>query len=373
MPQAFTSYHEISSLTDSDDTLNLACTHDERKLLSVDLDRVLAEELEREVSENLDYLGRYLVKDPYGEELLLPSIAGYFSRTDRGWSVTCGAGVTSLLGLLARLAADGPAYGIGETYPDFPFWLERSGCRPVPCDASLAVEEIVRIARTARPSVLFLERPGLFEGGYADLGRLARLCDGVAPLGTIVLVDESNANYHPPSFSAFTLVPERANLGVLRGFSKAYSLGGLRLAYALSSNRLAERLRTVVPPLLASSLSLRLGRRLLALGDVARPLRERIVTGKEELAEMLRRAGLRGISASSRYLPYVLLDDDPEVIRSRIEARGIRGKRHGIWPGDGPELRFLYRLSAPLTAERMAALRTRMGAPMGDGQLPPAT
>jgi hypothetical protein len=325
---AFRTYETLDPAADEGDTLNLAWTRDERGCLEVDLAALLADELRAEAA-GLPYLGSYLVRDPYGEETLGPAVAAAFGLAT--CAVSCGAGVVSLLHGLARFAPTVRVFG--DTYPDFPYWVAQSGgaCTDAP-DAG----------------VWFLERPSFMGDAFSDLAELQRLCADAARHGAVVIVDESNANYYPPAWSAAPLACAIHNLIVLRGFSKAYGLGGLRLAYAIAAPALTERIRGCLPPLLASSLSLRLGARVLALGDITAPLRTRIAAHKRETVALFARAGVDGLVPSSEYLPYVLAP-------APFASRGITGKLHPMWSTAG--LCHIYRLSVPLSDARIARLR----------------
>ena len=305
---AFRSYEAIDPAAPEGDTLNLAWTRDEGECLSVDLAAILADELRTD-----RYVDRYLVRDPYGEAAL-----------GLGFPVTCGAGVVSLLHAFARLSRE--VRIIGDVYPDFPYWVAQAGGTVTP---------------TA--PLWFLERPSLAGDAFADHAALAALCEEAARESAIVVVDESNANYYPPAWSAVPLALAHPNLVVARGFSKAYGLGGLRLAYCVAAPALTESIRTVLPPLLASSLSLRLGARVLALGDITAPLRARIAAHKREVLALL-----DGFTPASEHLPYVLS-------RAAFEAPGIVGKRHPIWSNG--HVADICRLSVPLAESRLARLR----------------
>jgi len=352
MPLAVSLYGAVASLEDGPGLLNLAWTLDERRWLSADLDALVARELEAEAREGLTFVHRYFVKDPYGDDVLGPAVAAYFGR--EGWStrVTCGAGVVSLLHALALLSDGRPVLFTGDCYPDLPHWLSRR--------AELRAAVDARDVDPAGASLVFLERPSLVGDGFGDLGAIAELCARAARHGAVVAIDESNANYYPPGFSAAHLLPDADNLVVIRGFSKAYQLGGLRLAYCLAARELTERLRAVVPPLLASSLSLRLGREVLGLGDVAASLRERITVNKAETRRLLEAAGLPDVLPSSQFLPYLFLRHDAADSLAFLERQRIRGKLHPYWSAATRDVACMYRLSAPLSAERMDLLRERL-------------
>lgn len=375
MHLAVTSYTKLPELADTGRHLNLAWTLDERETLSADLGAVLAEELAAELSEGMPYVHDYPVKDPYAEAALGPALAEFFSRP--GWpaSVTCGAGVGPLLQGLASLAGHrGTVYVASAVYPDFPVWAGRAGARCVgggsrtgagdgnPDGAAgpdADTDAHLRAVAALAPSVVLLERPAFTASCFSSLDALRRLCDGAN--GAVVLVDESNANYCPPEFSAVHLVEDVPNLLVVRGLSKAYGLGGLRLGYCVASPPLAGAVRHAVPPLQLSSLSVRLGRRVLGLGDIAGPLRERITAHKKRSRTLLQAAGFPSAQPAEGPLPYVLIPHEPERAFEELRALGIQGKLHPVWQ-DAPEPRRVCRVSVPLRGSRLAELERRTAA-----------
>ncbi len=343
---AFRTYHEIDPAAPEGDTLNLAWTRDERACLAVDLTAVLASELRDEIDREPHALDRYLVRDPYGEETIGPAVAAAFERPAWQGRITCGAGVVSLLHGLARLASSEAVRIVGDVYPDFPYWVAQGGGRGGGGESA---------------SVWFLERPSLSGDAFTDLAEVNALCDDAARCGAVVIIDESNANYCPLTWSAVGLALDRENLAVLRGFSKAYGLGALRLGFCAASPALTERLRAVLPPLLASSLSLRLGVRVLSSGDITAPLRTRVGAHKREVIELLERAGVDALMPASEHLPYVLSRASREHLSARLESRGVIGKHHPLWSARTASADHIYRLSVPLSDARLARLRQLLG------------
>jgi histidinol-phosphate/aromatic aminotransferase/cobyric acid decarboxylase-like protein len=361
MPLAVTSYENLTALQDSDALLNLAWTLDERACLAADVVGLVTRELAAEITEDRPYRDRYLVQDPYGEQELQGALAGFFDTSFAGLCVTCGAGAISLLHGLAHLAAQRPAYIIGDIYPDFPEWVERNGSRCVSRALHPAGGDHAANIRAAGASVVLLERPSLIGNEFEDLRDLRKLCDALAPHNVTVIVDESYANYYPSRFSAVNLLSAVENLIVVRGLSKAYWLGALRLAYCITPASLREQVRSVIPPLLASSISLRIGRKVLELGDIAAPLRERISDAKAEMLTLLDTAGLTTVLPANRYLPYVFLPESDRQGRAQLERCGVLGKPHLVWSQSTEAPEYLYRLSAPLRRRRMQQLQERLG------------
>jgi histidinol-phosphate aminotransferase len=68
---------------------------------------------------------------------------------------------------------------------------------------------------------------------------------GAVPSGAVLVVDQAYHDFLPDGDLIFDLVREGAPILVLRTFSKAYGLAGLRLGYAIGSDSVLGTLRTV--------------------------------------------------------------------------------------------------------------------------------
>lgn len=361
MPLAFHSYAGLQTLDDDADVLNLAWTSDERRHLSVDVRHVVTQVLQEEIHEHLPYVQSYFVQDPYGERVLGDVVARYFALEATPLAVTCGAGVGPLLAGLVHLAAGAPIYVAGDVYPDLPHWAQRAGARCVtyadrtPQAVTAAAHADNALTLGAR--LVVLERPALVPDLFLDLAAVRELCERLERADILVMVDESNANYWPPTFSAGQLLDSAPNLVVARGLSKALGLGGLRLGYCMSRPEAAAALRAVTPPLLASSLSLRLGAAVLGLGDVTAPLRDRIRRHRAVVAGLLRDERFGTPTAASDFLPYLLFAERPERVLARLRELGVVGKLQPVWSAATGRSQPVCRISVPLDDARLDRLR----------------
>ncbi len=68
---------------------------------------------------------------------------------------------------------------------------------------------------------------------------------GAVPSGAVLMVDQAYHDFLPDGDLAFDLVRQGAPILVLRTFSKAYGMAGLRLGYAIGSDSVLGTLRTV--------------------------------------------------------------------------------------------------------------------------------
>jgi histidinol-phosphate/aromatic aminotransferase/cobyric acid decarboxylase-like protein len=358
MSLAIGSYSALRALNDASGLLNLAWTLDEQICLRVDVRAVVADELRAEVDQALSYVGRYLVQDPYGEAELGSAVAGFHGYEPPLGALTCGAGVGPLLHALSGALHNGVLYVASDVYPDAPHWAVLAGAECTTRDRSAPdrVSAHLRALSARPPSMILLERPALTGSCFDDLDALRELCHAATRMGSVVLVDESNANYCPAGFSAVPLTASEPALVVLRGMSKAYGLGGIRLGYGVAGSAAAEFVRTYVPPLQPSSLSVRLARRVLELGDITEPLRVLIAERRRQTMAVLDPAEFSARPAAPG-LPYVLLAGEASEPLARLAGLGVQGKAHPVWSAEDGALRRVGRLSVPLHPDRLAELR----------------
>ncbi|WP_458206265.1 histidinol-phosphate transaminase [Haladaptatus sp. NG-SE-30] len=111
--------------------------------------------------------------------------------------------------------------------------------------------------------IVYLTSPHNPSGGRFSLDAVQKIADETDDQ-TLVLVDEAYGEYADAP-SAISLLSERDDMAVLRTFSKAYGLAGVRLGYAVVPDEWADAYARVNTPFAASELACRGG--LAALSD----------------------------------------------------------------------------------------------------------
>ncbi len=111
-------------------------------------------------------------------------------------------------------------------------------------------------AITPATRLVFVCNPNNPTGTVVRRAELERFLDAV-PDGVLVALDEA---YHefvsdPEVPDGVELARERDNVAVLRTFSKAYGLAGLRVGYCVASEAVAEALRKVYVPFSVNSVA----------------------------------------------------------------------------------------------------------------------
>lgn len=166
-------------------------------------------------------------------------------------SVVCGSGETEVISLVIRaFAAPGDAILMHD--PCFPIYRIYSACEgrnilltPMGTDFDPQVDEYVkRLAKT--PRIAFITNPHNPSGVLMSEADVRRVCD-TASKDTLVVLDEAYIHYSETD-GLMKLLPEYDNVIVLRTFSKAYGLAGLRVGFGISANpELIRPLRNLKP------------------------------------------------------------------------------------------------------------------------------
>jgi histidinol-phosphate aminotransferase len=112
------------------------------------------------------------------------------------------------------------------------------------------------------------------------------------------------------------------NVIVLRTFSKAYGLAGMRLGYALVSERVCWLLDTIKEPFNLNRLSIAAGPAALADQDWLRECVRQTIAGREFLTQRLTELGCTVVPSQANF---VLADvgEDSEALWDRLLRRGV--------------------------------------------------
>jgi histidinol-phosphate aminotransferase len=138
------------------------------------------------------------------------------------------------------------------------------------------------------PKILHICTPNNPTGSVlpvSDIYEIAMSFDGV------VVVDEAYYEFYGES--ALSLVDKCPNLVVLRTFSKAMGMAGLRIGYLIGNQELTAEIYKVKPPYNVNSFSQRAAELLLAYPEIMEDRVSKTIRAREWLYNAL--VGLRGV------------------------------------------------------------------------------
>ncbi len=194
-------------------------------------------------------LDRMSIYPEWTSRQLREAIARRYGVTPEG--VVCGSGETEVIALVIRAYA-GPGEPVLMHAPCFPLYrifatMEAREPVYVPMgkDFDFAMDRYLE-ALKKRPKIAFLTSPHNPSGQLVSEADVRRVCEA-AHEDTLVVLDEAYIHYSETEGSVH-LLREYSNLMVLRTFSKAYGLAGLRVGFGMSGNpALVEPLRRLKP------------------------------------------------------------------------------------------------------------------------------
>lgn len=182
---------------------------------------------------------------------LTEAIAG-FHDIPAEW-VVVGAGSESVLGnVVATVLEVGRKSAFSEySFQAYVNAAKRLGATPLVVASPDFTVNLVALERSLEgaPSLIYIANPGNPTGTIVDPNALAAFLRRV-PSEVVVILDEAYFEFVEPRLRGNSLqwVRDLPNLIVLRTFSKAYGLAGLRVGYGIAQSGLAGMLRRVRSP-----------------------------------------------------------------------------------------------------------------------------
>ncbi|WP_103886057.1 histidinol-phosphate transaminase [Actinacidiphila yanglinensis] len=146
-----------------------------------------------------------------------------------------------------------------RSFEAYPIITRISGARPVqvPLDAGETHDlDAMAAAITERTRLIFVCNPNNPTGTVVRRAALERFLAQVPP-DVLVVLDEAYREFitDPEVPDGVDIYRDRPNVAVLRTFSKAYGLAGLRIGFAIAHEPVAEALRKTAVPFGVSQLA----------------------------------------------------------------------------------------------------------------------
>src|SRR6478609_3036011 len=172
-----------------------------------------------------------------------------------------------------------------RSFEAYPILVELAGARAVriPLDDAEGHDlEAMAAAVTERTKVILLCTPNNPTGVPISHDRLEAFLQTV-PSGVLVVIDEAYVEYADGGPDSLALYRRYPNVCILRTFSKAYGLAGLRVGYAITTAAIAEGLRRTALPFAVSALAQKAA---IASLDAGEEMEARVSAVRQERARM---------------------------------------------------------------------------------------
>ncbi|TDP43181.1 aminotransferase class I/II-fold pyridoxal phosphate-dependent enzyme [Nocardia ignorata] len=223
--------------------------------------------------------------------------------------VVVGAGATGVAMQVMRALGGGELVTSTPTFDGYPIMAEMAGMTVVPVPLDLSGNQDLTAMRRAvnrRTVLVVLCRPHNPTGTVLEASAVRKFVAAV-PQRVPVLLDEAYVEFLAAGdrLDLHALLARHPNVLVLRTFSKAYGLAGLRIGYCVGRGALIERVRAQQLPFGVATASVAAVRAAYAAGEELRERVERINRERDVLRLSLRACGfdIPESHANFLYLP----------------------------------------------------------------------
>jgi len=241
--------------------------------------------------------------------------------------VAVGCGSVALVQELVQIACDeGDEVMYGwRSFEAYPTFVAVAGAREIAVPLVNAELDLVAMAAavTDRTRLVLLCSPNNPTGPALSAAGVQAFLDRLPP-DVLVVLDEAYIEFvdDPDVADGTRLLSTHPNLVVLRTFSKAYGLAGLRVGYALGSAGVIGALRQVHVPF---AVSLPAQAAALASLEAEPELLDRValvVAEREPLRQALRQLGHQVPVSQGNFL-WLPAGDGSEQLSARFEEHGV--------------------------------------------------
>ncbi len=250
-----------------------------------------------------------------------------------------GAGSVALLTHLVQVTCDEGdevlfAWRSFEAYPIAAAVEGAVACRvPLRPDGTHDLDAMAA-AVTERTRLVLLCTPNNPTGPVLHRDAVARFLDRVRP-DLLVVIDEAYLEFvrDPEAVDGLATYRERPNVAVLRTFSKAYGLAGLRVGYAVAHAPVAAALRRVATPFGVSRVAQAAAVASLAAEPALRERVDALVAERTRVLGVLAAQGYRVPQAEGNFVWLALGARTPEFeaacaeVNLSVRAFGEEGVR----------------------------------------------
>lgn len=226
---------------------------------------------------------------------LVAAIARYHGVGAGNVCVSTGSSAVLIHALSAVCAPGSEVVYAWRSFESYPIAVPTVGAKsvrvPLTPDARHDLPAMAR-AITERTAAVILCSPNNPTGPAIRAGELQAFLEAV-PERVLVILDEAYLDFvtDPESRSGIEFLDRFANLLVLRTFSKAYSLAGLRVGYGVGDERVVAAVRAVTTPFAVSGVAQAMAAAALEhRGELEGSVRQ-IVSERDRVAAALRGHG----------------------------------------------------------------------------------
>ncbi len=285
------------------------------------------------ITEQLSQLARY----PDGNGYYLKQALSDFTNMSID-CITLGNGSNDLLDILARsfVGSDDAIVYSQYGFVVYSMLAKMQGATGIEVAAQRFGHDLTAmrqaVADNDNTKIVFIANPNNPTGTQLDSDELHEFVASM-PSSVLVVLDEAYIEYSPESNNR-SLLDEFDNVVIVRTFSKAYGLAGLRVGYALSSPAVADLLNRIRQPFNVSRIGLAAAAAALADQNFINDVRQTNSEQMRWLEKQFDALGLGFIKSSANFI-MVEIEDAADINQALLEqgviVRPLKGYGLNDW------------------------------------------
>ncbi|MGH6655668.1 MAG: histidinol-phosphate transaminase [Actinocrinis sp.] len=267
----------------------------------------------------------------FGSAELLAELAGYYGVPAE--HIALGTGSVGVAQQLLQVTA-GPGDEVmyaWRSFEAYPILAQIAGATSVrvPLREERHDLDAMAAAVTDLTRLIFLCTPNNPTGTVLHRDELERFLDKV-PSDILVVIDEAYREFNrdPEVADGLDLYRERPNVAVLRTFSKAYGLAGLRIGFAVAHAPVAAALRACAVPFGVNLVAQAAAVASLRARDALDERIDALVGERTRVVEALRKAGLDVPHTEANFY-WLRLGERTGEFAAQCEAAGVTVRPFG--------------------------------------------
>jgi len=239
--------------------------------------------------------------------------------------ISVGCGSVSLCQQLIQItsaAGDEVVFG-WRSFEIYPLQARVAGATPVQVPLTDHTYDLDAMAKaiTGRTRLVFVCNPNNPTSTVVEPAALARFVDTVPP-DVLIAIDEAYVEYIRDGMlpDSLGLVRDHSNVVVLRTFSKAYGLAGLRVGYAIADPDVIIALNKAYVPFSLTNISQAAAVASLDAADELLARTDAVVAERIRVSVALRDAGYTPPPSQANFVWLPLADRTADFVASAAEA-----------------------------------------------------
>ncbi len=285
-------------------------------------------------------LAEYVLEDPRlnmypdTDSIQLREALGSYWNVDKE-NITVGTGSDQLIQIIANVFVE---KGDKVLYPAPSFGMYKDSCIVAGGKAvdyildqsnnfSYCADKIIQAYEREKPKIIYICSPNNPTGNLMPQDEIIKVVKACTK--SIVVVDEAYADFSDTTVTPY--IKEYENLLILRTFSKAFGLAGIRCGYSIASEKLTRAVNLARPPYNISSLSQYAAALVLSNIDEIKTNIKYLVEERERVS--LKLAEIDGIKVYASAANFILIKiQNSKDVYTKLCERGIFIRAFGSSP-----------------------------------------